>query len=66
MVPNEDVLILDEALDNISDAVQKLRAAQRDLAVVGGYGREPENYQEGLVHRVRTALAITEAAYIVK
>jgi hypothetical protein len=41
---------------------QKLRTTQRDPAVVGGYGREPENYQEDPLRRVRTALAITEAA----
>jgi hypothetical protein len=60
-VPDEEALLLDEALDNLSEAAQKIRATQNRLWSAGL--EDAPNYQD-LVHRVRTALAMTEAAYI--
>jgi hypothetical protein len=53
--------VLDEAMDNLREAGQRIRATQHLLRAQGM--TEDEDYRE-LVTRLSTALAITEAAYL--
>jgi hypothetical protein len=53
--------ILEEAMDNLREAGQRIRATQHLLRAQGM--AESENYRE-LVTRLSTALAMTEAAYL--
>ena len=53
--------ILDEAMDNLTDAGQRIRATQSLLRSEGM--TDGENYR-GLLPRLSTALAMTEAAYL--
>jgi hypothetical protein len=53
--------ILDEAMENLKEAGQRIRAAQASLWSVGM--EEHPRYRE-LSHRLSTALAMTEAAYL--
>jgi hypothetical protein len=62
MMPSEEAAILEEALDNLSEAAQKIRATQNRLWSAGL--EDNPNYR-ALVHRLRTAFAMTEAAYVV-
>jgi hypothetical protein len=53
--------ILDEAMDNLKEAGQRIRATQ---SLVRSQGMtEGENYRD-LLTRLSTALAMTEAAYL--
>ncbi len=53
--------ILEEAMDNLRESVQRLRATQNRLRSTGL--DESPNYRN-LSHRVRAALAMAEAAFI--
>jgi hypothetical protein len=53
--------ILDEAMDNIKDAGQRIRATQSLMRSEGM--TDSENRRE-LLTRLSTALAMTEAAYL--
>jgi hypothetical protein len=57
---NEDT-ILDEAMDNLKEAGQRIRATQSLLHSQGM--TEGENHRD-LLTRLSTALAMTEAAYL--
>ncbi len=57
----DEEAILDEAKDNLEEAAQRIRATRNRLWSVGL--EDHPNYRD-LTHRVMTALAITEAAYI--
>ena len=57
---NEEA-ILDEAKDNLGEAAQRIRATRNRLWSAGL--DDHPNYRD-LTHRVMTALAMTEAAYI--
>jgi hypothetical protein len=59
-VADEDT-ILEEAMDNLKDAGQRIRATQ-SLMRSGGM-TDSENHRD-LLTRLSTALAITEAAYL--
>jgi hypothetical protein len=52
---------LDEAMDNLREAGQRIRATQHLLRAQGM--TENENYRE-LVTRLSTALAMVEASYL--
>ena len=58
--PGEDT-ILDEAMDNLKEAGQRIRATQSLMRSQGM--TEVENHRE-LLTRLSTALAMTEAAYL--
>jgi hypothetical protein len=53
--------VLDEAMDNLREAGQKIRATQHLLGAQGM--TEDEDYRE-LVTRLSIALAMTEASYL--
>jgi hypothetical protein len=53
--------VLEEAMDNLKEAGQRIRAAQSLMCSEGM--TEGENYRD-LLTRVSTALAMTEAAYL--
>jgi hypothetical protein len=53
--------ILDEAMENLKEAGQRIRATQARLWSVGM--EQQPNYRE-LAHRLSMALAMTEAAYL--
>jgi hypothetical protein len=53
--------VLDEAMDNLREALQRIRATQHLLRAQGI--TEGENYRE-LVMRLSTALAMVEASYM--
>jgi hypothetical protein len=59
-VSDEDA-ILDEAMDNLMVAAQRIRATQNRLWSAGL--NDHPNYRN-LSHRVSTALAMTEAAFV--
>jgi hypothetical protein len=56
-----DESVLDEAMDNLREAGQRIRATQHLLRTQGM--TESEDYRE-LLTRLSTALAMTEAAYL--
>jgi urocanate hydratase len=58
---DEEEAILDEAMENLTDATRRLRAIRNRLWVTGL--EERVNYRD-LAHRVSSALAMTEAAYL--
>jgi hypothetical protein len=58
---SEEDAILEEAMDNLRGSVQRLRATQNRLRSMGL--DENPNYRD-LSHRVRSALAMTEAAFM--
>ena len=53
--------ILEEAMDNLRESIQRLRATQNRLRSTGL--DENPNYRD-LLHRVRSALAMSEAAFM--
>jgi hypothetical protein len=57
----DEVTILDEAMDNLKEAGQRIRATQSLMRSQGM--TEGENYRD-LLMRLSTALAMTEAAYL--
>jgi hypothetical protein len=59
-VTNEDS-VLEEAMDNLREAAQRVRATQNRMHSQGM--TENVNYWE-LLMRLSTALAMTEAAYV--
>jgi hypothetical protein len=59
-VADEDT-ILDEAMDNLKEAGQRIRATQSLMRSQGM--TDGENYRD-LLTRLSTALAMTEAAYV--
>ena len=58
---DDEEAILDEAMENLTDATRRLRAIRNRLWVTGL--EERVNYRD-LAHHVRSALAMTEAAYL--
>jgi hypothetical protein len=56
-----DESVLDEAMDNLREAGQRIRATQHLLRAQGLI--EDEDYRE-LITRLSTALAMVEAAYL--
>jgi hypothetical protein len=58
---DEEEAILDEAMENLTEATQRLRAIRNLLWATGVDSRV--NYRD-LAHRVSSALAMTEAAYL--
>jgi hypothetical protein len=58
---SDEEVILEEAVDNLRESVQRLRATQSRLRSTGL--DENPNYRD-LFHRVRSALAMTEAAFM--
>jgi hypothetical protein len=59
-IANEDI-ILNEAMDNLKEAGQRIRATQSLLRSQGM--TDGEDYRD-LLTRLSTALAMTEAAYL--
>ncbi len=59
-MPNEES-VLEEAMDNLREAGQRIRATQNVMHARGM--TEEVNYRE-LLTRLSTALAMTEAAYV--
>ena len=57
----DEEAILDEAKDSLEEAAQRIRATRNRLWSVG---LEDHPNPRDLTHRVMTALAMTEAAYI--
>jgi predicted RNase H-like HicB family nuclease len=58
---SDEDTVLEEAMDNLKDAGQRIRATQsliRSVSMTDG-----ENYRD-LLTRLSTALAMTEAAYL--
>ena len=58
---DEEEAILDEVIETLGEASQRLRAIRNRLWATGL--EERVNYRD-LAHRVRSALAMTEAAYL--
>lgn len=58
-MPENEQAIFEEATDNVREAAQRIGAISNQLRATGM--REGENHH-GLVHRVASALASTEAA----
>ena len=58
---SDEDAILDEAMDNLRESIQRLRATQNRLRSTGL--DENPNYRD-LLHRVRSALAMSEAAFM--
>ena len=58
---DEEEAILDEAMENLTEAAQRLSAIRNRLWAVGVENRV--NYRD-LAHRVSSALATAEAAYL--
>jgi hypothetical protein len=61
VIANEDNTILEEAMDNLKEAGQRIRATQSLMRSEGM--TDGENYRD-LLTRLSTALAMTEAAYL--
>ena len=61
MVVADEDTVLEEAMDNLKEAGQRIRATQSLLRSQGM--TDGENYRD-LLTRLSTALAITEAAYL--
>jgi hypothetical protein len=57
----DEEAILDEAMDNLREATQRIRATQNRLWSAGM--DEHPNYRD-LTHSVMMALAMTEAAFV--
>jgi uncharacterized protein YukE len=57
----DEEAILDEAMDNLSEAAQRIRATRNRLWSIG---IEEHSNCNDLLQRVGTALAVTEAAYM--
>ena len=57
----EEDAILEEAMDNLRESIQRLRAIQARFHSTGL--EDHPNYRD-LAHRVRTALAMSEAAFM--
>ena len=57
----DEEAILDEAMDNLREATQRIRATQNRLWSAGL--EDHPNYRN-LSHRLSSALAMTEAAFI--
>ncbi len=57
----DEEAILDEAMDNLREATQRIRATQNRLWSAGL--DEHPNYRD-LTHRVSSTLAMTEAAFV--
>jgi len=58
---DEEEAILDETMETLDETTQRLRAIRNRLWATGLEDRV--NYRD-LAHRVRSALAMTEAAYL--
>jgi hypothetical protein len=58
---DEEEAILDETMETLGEATQRLRAIRNRLWAIGLEDRV--NYRD-LAHSVRSALAMTEAAYL--
>jgi hypothetical protein len=58
---SDEEAILEEAMDNLRESIQRLRAIENRLHSAGL--DENPNYRD-LLHRVRTALAMSEAAFM--
>jgi hypothetical protein len=58
---SDEESILEEAMENLREAGQRIRATQASL---WSPGMEPHPRYRELSHRVSTALAMTEAAYL--
>ena len=58
-MPEDENVVLEEALENLLEAAQRIRATSNLMRATGM--REDPNYHD-LVHRVASALAMTEAA----
>jgi hypothetical protein len=58
---DEEEAILDEVIETLGEATQRLRAIRNRLWATGL--EERVNYRD-LAHRVRSVLAMTEAAYL--
>ncbi len=58
---DEEEAILDETMETLGEATQRLRAVRNRLWAAGVEDRV--NYRD-LAHRVQSALAMTEAAYL--
>ncbi len=58
---NDEEAILDEIVETLGEATQRLRAIRNRLRATGL--EERVNYRD-LAHRVHSALAMTEAAYL--
>ena len=59
---SEEQAILEEAMDNLREALQRLRATQTEDLVCAGLSEHP-NYRQ-LCARLSMALASAEAAYM--
>jgi hypothetical protein len=59
---NEDT-VLEEAMDNLKEAGQRIRATQSLMRAQGMTSEASENHRD-LLSRLSTALAMTEAAYL--
>lgn len=57
----DEEAVLDEAMDNLGEAAQRIRAT-RNWSWSAGLD-DHSNYRD-LTHRVSTALAMTEAAFV--
>ena len=57
----DEEAILEEAMDNLGEATQRIGATRNRLWSAGM--DEHPNYRD-LIHRVMTALAMTEAAFV--
>ncbi len=58
-MPDDEQVILEEALENLREAAQSIRAVSKRMRATGM--REDPNHHD-LAHRVASALAATEAA----
>ena len=58
---SDEDTVLDEAMDNLKEAGQRIRATQNLMRSQGM--TDGENYRD-LLTRLSTALAMTEAAYL--
>ena len=58
---DEEEAILEETMETLGETTQRLRAIRNRLWATGL--EEQVNYRD-LAHRVRSALAMTEAAYL--
>ncbi|MDP9438012.1 MAG: hypothetical protein M3P49_04615 [Actinomycetota bacterium] len=58
-MPDDEAVILWEAMDNLREAAQRIRAVSNRMRAAGM--REDPNHHD-LVHRVSSALKMTEAA----
>ena len=61
LVMADEDTVLEEAMDNLKDAAQRIRATQSLMRSEGM--TDGEDYRE-LLTRLSTALAMTEAAYL--